>query len=500
MADSVHIRKRDLLAGELAGRSTDPRLMFALDFLPNPDPVLRRLGLAGDAYRAIGYDAHVLGELRSVRAGLLGHEWRVVPGADDPASMRAYELVQQYMAGPPAPGMRWPDVIWNIALAVFQGLAATEVIWERQGGAVMPAALKVRSWDRWRFGGTVDELRVVTRNSQVRGEPVPAMRILLTRHMPSYEQPYGVAVFSSCFWPFHFKRHGFRFLAKLSERFGSPWPVGKYPEGATQEQQDALLEALTSITEGGAAVVPQDADVALLQSSQSGRAPQERLIDMCNREMSKALTSQTLATEIQGEASHAASETHRGREQAVNQSDRQMVADTISELFEWISVVNVSGATPPRFEFYREQAERDWLETLDKARHFLPIGRAVAYHRLGIKAPEANEDTLPAGSMARPGPAEFGAGGVPRNEPLTPEQKALEDALASIGDDALGEQAQALLGPIVQRAKKDPDAVLGELADIYPAMAYEALQQKLGRLLFVADTWGRLNATGDRDA
>ncbi|WP_425540577.1 hypothetical protein ACOK4R_15345 [Pseudomonas fluorescens] len=48
------------------------------------------------------------------------------------------------------------------------------------------------------------------------------------------------------------------------------------------------------------------------------------------------------------------------------------------------------------------------------------------------------------------------------------------------------------------RARTDAEAV-GLLAEAYPQMDDQALQQQLAKLLFVADTWGRLSAAADRE-
>lgn len=61
--------------------------------------------------------------------------------------------------------------------------------------------------------------------------------------------------------------------------------------------------------ENGAATIPDGDSIELLiAKGQSGELQQKQLIDLCNREMSKALTSQTLATEQGQNGSRAASE------------------------------------------------------------------------------------------------------------------------------------------------------------------------------------------------
>lgn len=464
---------RDLITAAIATRSTDPRFYSALNVLPNPDPILRRLGRAPDVYDAIAHDAHVIGDLRSVRAGLLGYEHRVVPGGDSRADRRAAELCQAYMQQPPAPGVRWPDRIWSLALAVFQGTAAHEVEWQRFGDVILPAALRDVPMRRIAIG-TDDALRLLTREQPLTGADPGAYRLLVTRHMPTYDNPYGLAVFSGCFWPYTFKHAGFKYFAKFCQKYGIPWAIGRYPEGTSDTLVQELAQKLAAMVEDGVAAIPGDGRVELLETKSTGEPIQLQMIHTCNAEMSKAITSQTLASELQrGSGSRAAAETHAARQQAVAVADRDLVADSMSELFAWITTINVRGANPPRFEFYEEhEARSTWTDVLDKARGWLPIPQAFAYQRLQIPQPAAGEPVLPAGTVQAPiagkvDPAEFSFSAAPlANDLLT----ALTDQAAAAvapATDALIDRLAALIERY-EREGKSLDNLETALAEIYP--------------------------------
>lgn len=494
---------KSTLAQEIATRQSDPYFTASLRFLPNPDPILRKLNRGQEAFEGISMDAHVLGELRSIRSALLGFEWRIEAGGDSPQDMRALELAEKIMASRPAPGMHWSDVIWTMAQAVFKGFAIHEVVWQREDRYLVPAAVLDRPQKRFLFGAE-NELRLRTRNQPLEGVPAEGLKWLLTRHMPSQENPYGVAVYSSCFWPYTFKHSGFRFFVKFAEKYGLPWAIGKYPQGAPKEDQDKLADALMAMVEDAVAAIQEGSAVELIESaSKGGEQLHERLINLCNREMSKALTSQTLATEIQGEGSRAASQTHREREVAVNESDRQIIADTFNELLHWVTALNIPNANPPKFEFWEEgEARKEWVEVLDGARRFIDVPKRFAHERLQIPQAEQGEDVLPAGTLGPATPPQFQrhrcAGCGEEHSfaaPSFPDQAELEQALANIGDEELQEQAEAMLEPLFNMVRKHgPDEALGHFAEAYPNMDDTGLQELLARIIFVADTWGRLNA------
>lgn len=48
---------------------------------------------------------------------------------------------------------------------------------------------------------------------------------------------------------------------------------------------------------------------------------------------------------------------------------------------------------------------------------------------------------------------------------------------------------------MLARAKADPEGLLDDIAAAYPAMDAEALTERLARILFVADVYGRADAS-----
>jgi len=387
---------------KIVTRDTDPNFMINFGVLPNPDPILAKMGKDQDVYAAMQYDPHIMGELRSLRSGLLGYEYRFVAGADDVESLNAVNVIQDAIGKQPAKGMRWNDFHWGIYKAILEGQSIYEMAWEYTAdGLLLPSVLFDRPARRFRY--SIDnELRFLTQNSPLFGEDAPSeKRFLVTRHMSSYDNPYGVAVMSACFWSYTFKHAGFKWFAKFAEKYGIPWAIGRYPEGSDTKVQNALAESLQAMIEDAVAAIPEGNSVELIEPKTSGDPVQERLINLCNREMSKALTSQTLATEIQGNGSRAASETHQARQDSIAKSDRTMVSDTVNQLLEWITELNFKGATAPYHEFYQEEeARKEWAEVLDLARHYLPISTDFAYKRLQITPPEKGADLLGVGESA----------------------------------------------------------------------------------------------------
>lgn len=388
-----------IMSSAKAGRDSDPYFYSGLDVLPNPDPILRAMGKSDEVYDAIMSDAHVLGELRPIQSGLNAYKFRVKAGLNSnetPDEKKAREICEQWLHREPATDMIWQDVIWNMGCAVLCGFTVHELIWDHVDGMVLPVQILDRPNRRFIFNND-NALRLLTKAEPTNGEETEDPYFVITRHMPSQTNPYGRAVLSACFWPYTFKKGGFKFFYQFCERYGLPFPIGRYPQGSDPKDQQELLDALLQLLDDGAAAIPEGSSIELLTSSHSGELAQEALVDLCNREMSKALTSQTLATETQGVGSNAASKTHLERQNDNSHANRQTVAATFNQIFRWITLYNVGpDVVAPVFEFYKdEKPSKERAEQYEIVSKLSPKVPLEALHReMNIPMAQDGEDVV----------------------------------------------------------------------------------------------------------
>ena len=485
-----------------APRQTDPYWSFLSNSLPDPNPILARLGIhtATEIYRRVETDAHVLGDLRSIRSGLLDYEMRILAGDTTAPAKRARDMCAAVLARPPHDGGHWFDEVWNIAKSVFHGVSYTDVIWGSDGTEITPVEIINRPTRRFRFHIPDNKPRVLTWDNQEPGEPIPPRQLLMTKHMPDYDNPYGIAVFSSCIWPYLFKHTGYRYFVDYCEKYGVPFTLAHYPANATNEQITDLLDALQKLLSNSAGAVADGVTVEAVAptgSSASGSVtPQERLINSCNSEMSYALTSQTLSGEVQDKGSFAAAQTHREREKSIHVSDRTMVSGTFNTLFRWITELNFGpDVAAPTHLFYEEsEARQEWATVIGGARSYLDIKKSEAYEKLGLTEPEPGDEVIEKPELVMPG----GPGGPPRpgGAPRSRANFEIDTALAIADNPALADEIQlAMVAPIIKAAADDPDALRGKLEFLFPEDDRTALEQRFAKLLFVSSLFG----AGDPD-
>lgn len=395
----------------LATPETDPQqwLLGLMAAMPNPDPILRQMGMAEQAYASIMADAHVIGEVRSIRGSFRSHQWRIVAGdEDDAAAQQAAEVCTRWLqSSRPNAVSDWMEVMWQMASCLLTGYRVHEVVVDYVDGLWLPTQVVDRPSRRILFDANGAPL--LTSRAHPLGEPVEADRFVISRHFASSANPYGIALLSSCFWPWTFKTGGWQYFFEYCKRHGLPWPVGRYPMGTGDKEIDALSEAMAAMLSSGYAVLQEGNGVELLipNTSGGGAMPQERLIQLANREMSKALTSQAMVGE-QIAGSRAASETSKDRQAEVHDSDRDMAATGMSQLFRLITRFNFGDkVAPPRLEFFRKSVaglERAQVYELVANMGARP-SREAMLEELDIPCAEDDDDALQPTAKPAPAPA-----------------------------------------------------------------------------------------------
>lgn len=475
---------RSIFKREAAGPDTDIAFFNALPVLPNPDPILRAMGVAERVYASILADAHVIGEVRSIRGSFRDMNYRIVTWDEKNARAEAArELCEEWMQRTtPNAVAGWLETMWQMTAAIFSGYRVHELVWDSVDGNILPVTLVDRPNRRVVFD-VYGEPLVVSRENPL-GASVEPYRVIVSRHMASMTNPYGIALLSSCFWPWTFKTGGFKYFVRYCERHGLPWPLGRYPVGTSEADQNELARAIENMIDSGYAVVQEGNGIELLvpQGTGSGTLPQEALVNLCNREMSKALTGQAMVAELQGTGARAASETAQDRSSSIHDFDRDIAAESFGRIFRWITTFNFGADVPaPELEFFKpEAAGKERAETYEVATRLGAKPSAAALlEELKIPAARDEKDALTiyqgmtgmqylAGTRGRIFSATASGTTVEVDREI-----AQADAAAAAADAAL---EQTILEPVVrmmQQAEKDGRT----LADVRAS-----LKQVLGNL------------------
>lgn len=337
------MKSKKYLTDELVNRSSQFSFFKYIGMLPNPDRVLRRTGKTIDAYRDLKNDPHVWSCIQSRKSGVIALDYEIVSGG---ASASVASEISKIFDN-----LDVRAIIREALEAPLFGYQPFEIMWERATNSrfsLKPAAV-VGKPQEWFFYDGDGNLKYKSA-ANPKGETPPPMKIVVARYEASYLNPYGEALLSKCYWPLTFKNGGLRFWVNFMEKYGMPILLGSYSRGATTDEAQKLADELSEMTEDAVIVAPSDVELTLHEAARSSSVELYReLVRLCNAEISKALLSQTLTTEI-ATGSYAAAETHFKVRREVVESDARLVESFFDEIIRHIVSLNFHGS-PPRFRF-----------------------------------------------------------------------------------------------------------------------------------------------------
>lgn len=350
-------KKQDLIR-VIASRANAIDYWSFMHYLPNPDPVLKKMGKDISAYREILSDSHVGGCVRRRKAAIKGLEWRITPTGNEKTDQILTALFDR---------LPMSHIISQILDATLFGYQALEVMWESKDGLLLPTAI-VGKPQEWFVFDEENQLMLRTKDNR-NGDLVPEKKFLLATQQADFLNPYGRADLAMCFWAATFKKGGFKFWLEFMEKYGSPWLVGKHPRQAQIHEIDELLDSMEKMLGTAVAAIPEDSSIDLKESASKGASSQvfNDFLRYCKSEIAIALLGQNQTTEAEANRASATAGLEVTRD--IRNDDASLVEGVFNQLLMWICELNFSVDTLPTFELFEQenidklQAERDKLLT-----------------------------------------------------------------------------------------------------------------------------------------
>jgi phage gp29-like protein len=517
------------LMAEVASIKRDIHRVFYGRTLRNEDDTLvTRGGNKGlRIYDELKRDAHAGAVLAKRKLAVTSRPWSVQPASESPEDMKAADLVEKALQH-----LRFNHICKRLLEATLKGYAVSEVMWELRDGMVLPAGIVARDPRRFVFGYE-DELRLLTPEARLDGEPMPPRKFIVHRRGADDDNPYGAGIGGMLFWPVFFKRNTITFWLTFADKFGSPTPIGKYPNGTEQPDKDRLLEALAAIAQDTGVTVPEGMVIELLEAQRAGSVDTyEKLVRYMDEQVSKAVLGETMST--------TAASTGLGSNQAGVQNDvRLEVAkddgDELDETFndtlvKWIVEYNLPGAQPPKLcHDFKEPEDLVKRAQRDKALNDMGWQPSEDYMLETYGEGWTKKPALPPPDPALlglGGPG-FALGGAPQQPPAKAASAAAaeddaafaeqplqaartfnaqrQQALAE-GADALAGEWRKLVGPQVENLlsvldeTQDLPQFKERLANLLDAEPPKATVDAIARATFAAHVMGRGKAPAAKPA
>ncbi len=331
---------------EVANRLRDPFENLFNGLIRTNDPLLLERGSAGNSYelyKDLLRDGKVFSGLQKRKLALISRPWKVDPVEDGPQGQKDAEIVQGMLKR-----LMFDRVCSDFLNALILGFVPAEIVWSARENMIVPVRIVKRAQRRFVYQQTdpnaAPELRLLTAQNMLTGEPLPDRKFIVHRFNPEDDNPYGTGLGLQLYWPVFFKRKGILSWNKLNDRFGSPTPWGKYPNNAGAKEKGTLFDALKAMSNDGVLMTPDGMSIELLESKLTGSISTQK--DLCaymDNWISEVILSQE-ATQTTGATGAAANEREDVRLDLV-QADSDLLSDTLnSTLIQWICEYN--GLTP----------------------------------------------------------------------------------------------------------------------------------------------------------
>lgn len=328
--------KRNKLFNEIADLAKAHNvfnMLGSFDSLREADKIVQIKGKGFIDYYDAMIDADsVLSGLVETRIGaVVGLEWEMISASAAEEDKELAEFCRFAIEGI----SNFDADLYDIMGAMRNGFSATEIIWKDttwQGRkVVVPDKLLSRNPERFRFNLEGD-LFLRTQDDWYTGINVTKkypFRFLVHSFQPRYQNPYGVSLLRSVWWPWWFKHNTFKYWLQAAEAGAVVTPVLYYPEHSTEDEIAVYASAARKFLKSKYIVVPEGGRVEFPQIK-IDKAFAEILVNRCNSEMRYRILGSTHSTGVEGGGSRALAEVHDRRFQERIEMDSKSLATTLN--------------------------------------------------------------------------------------------------------------------------------------------------------------------------
>ncbi|HKN11998.1 MAG TPA: DUF935 domain-containing protein [Candidatus Binatus sp.] len=307
-------------------------------------------------------DLHYLAVLGTRKNAVAQLDVVVRAASSSSEDQRAAAMVSEMLIDGP---IQLDSVLFDVLDVLGKGFSATEIMWNTSGREWFPAQLKWRD-PRWFAFDWISGEEILVRT--LKGEIIPVESDAQTRlpthfggsglysskspgigiqPMTAPLAPYkfvthfakakaGLAIRGglarAAGWAYLFKNYVLKDWVTFTEVFGQPLRVGKYHPGASEQDKQALLTAVSRIGTDAAAIMPESMIIEFTEAHQNGSSElYQNVCEYLDAQVSKAVLGQTLTTEMpRSGGSRAAAQVHEGVRRDILNADSKRLAATLA--------------------------------------------------------------------------------------------------------------------------------------------------------------------------
>lgn len=443
-------------------------------------------------------DPHLYSVLQTRKNSVVGTNFDILPFSDEPRDKEIADFVADCINNIES----IEDIFMDLLDAIGKGFAIAEIMWDFDGSHVIVKDILWRHQKKF-FYDENDIMKVMTEENP-QGIELPLNKFIIHKYKAKSGHPTRAGVLRVCAWMYLFKNYDIKDWVAFTEVYGMPLRLGKYGPNTSEEDKNALMQALIQLGSDAAGIISDTTSIEFQEANKSSSQNiYEALANFCNAEISKAILGQTLTTEVGSSGSFAASKTHEGVRQDLKEADCKSLAQTLlRDLIAPLCYFNF-GETQrlPWIKFHYEEVQ-DLKELADTYSILikdirLPVSTEHVYETFGIPKPEEGQELI---KPDVPTPAVTSQ--AMKDEVKLLELKNSESDKFQEGIDSLADNAIKASIPIIKKLYEPITKVMNEvssleelrdkLPEVYSKMDTQELEDLVSRVMFVADLTGRM--------
>jgi len=392
------------LTSEWATRDKLEFLNRLMTVLPDPDEILAENGYDFKIYRDLLTDPHLTATIQQRKLQILQMDWEVVEAAKRIAlgAKRAGQNDIKQKAEKILNDLPLQRIMSEILDCILFGMTVQEITYAfNEFGELDPVRIEAKPQE-WFIFNYNNELRLRKKSSAgiylfEEGEELPDFKFVVNRYHATYDNPYGDKILSRCYWPITFKRAATEFWQLMVERYGMPFLLGYHPAGWNQAQIDTFLDQLKEMINENVYAFP-DTLKDMIELKESPQYDIGQLYDFLirhhNTEVSKAVLTVTLTTDMQGVGSYKAAEIHKEMLSYIGLSDKKIVEDGINRILQYWTFLNWGHIDSPKIRLKKKEKIVDESERRDEVLSKIGVRFTKEYFKKRYRLEDGDFDLM----------------------------------------------------------------------------------------------------------
>ena len=328
-------------------------------------------------------DAHLFSVANTRRLALTGLDWELVPasdirpGLDAALAGEAADYCERVLGSIET----LDEMLQHLSLALGRNIAVAELVWDLAAGSVTIVDVAPIDFTRLVLDG-VDRIRILTDDEPQDGIALPPNKFVVHAPHATSGHPSRGGLLRVTALSFLGKNYALKEWLTFTEIFGMPIRIARYDPSASVDEKRELLNMLKNMGSEAAGVFSKAVELEIIEANRgTPNPPYQSLVNMLNREMTKAWLGQTLTVDMADQGgSKAAAEVHDRVRKDILLDDIRKEGRTIRrDMLRPLAQFKFGLDVPVPFFRRKPDEPRDLRELADVL--------SVAVNDLGIKAP-----------------------------------------------------------------------------------------------------------------